>query len=139
VIVKVVEELIRQRQIDETRIYLMGASSGAFATYVTAARNPGRFAAVAGVCGGFEKGVAAALAKTPALLFNAVKDRRIPIEKVRASIKALEAAGGVVKVVETPGGHGGYRDRATYELLFDWFDAHRLAAKPAAGGSREPE
>ena len=138
VIMKVVEELIRQRHVDETRIYLMGASSGAFATYATAARNPGIFAAIAGVCGGFEKALAPGLAKTPALMFNAVKDRRILIDKVRESAAALKAAGGVLKVVETPGGHGGYRDRPTYELLFDWFDAHRLPAKKSRPAEREP-
>lgn len=44
---------------------------------------------------------------------------------MRESAQALKKAGGTVKFVETPGGHGGYRNLETYKLLFKFFDAHR--------------
>jgi dipeptidyl aminopeptidase/acylaminoacyl peptidase len=128
VIMAVVREIIRQRQVDENRVYLMGASSGGLATYATAARNPGIFAAVAGVCAFLDKDMIDALAKTPVLMINAQKDRSFAIDKIREQKTRLESAGGEVRLVEFPGGHGGYRNLATYKILFDWFDGHRRKA-----------
>ena len=119
------QEVVKQRQIDTSRVYLMGASSGALATYATAAANPNTFAAVAGVCGVFPENAIGTLKQTPTLLFSAQKDKLIPIIMMRDRAKALEKAGGKVKFVETPRGHGGYRDLETYALLFNWFDSHR--------------
>ncbi len=125
------QEIVKQRQIDTSRVYLMGASSGALATYATAAANPNTFAAVAGVCGVFPEKAIDALKHTPTLIFNAQKDKLIPIKLMRERAKALDRAGGKVKFVETPRGHGGYRDFETYTLLFDWFEQHkRKSPKP---------
>lgn len=120
-----VKEIVKQRHIDTTRIYLMGASSGAIASFATAAAYPERFAAVAGVCGVFPEEAIATLKQTPTLVFSAEKDRLLPITLMRQRAKALNEAGGAVKFVETPRGHGGYRDLETYALLFDWFESHR--------------
>ena len=111
VIISVVREIIRQRQVDESRVYLMGASSGGIATFTTAARNPGTFAAIAGVCAFMDKELIDPLAKTPVLMINA-RDRHFAIDKVREQKTRLESAGGQVRLVELPGGHGGYRDLA---------------------------
>jgi len=122
------QEVVKQRHIDTTRIYLMGASSGAIATYATAAAYPDRFAAIAGVCGAFSEETIDTLKQTPTLIFNARKDKSIPLKLMRERAQALERAGGTVKFVETPGGHGGYRNLETYTLLFDWFEKHRRKA-----------
>lgn len=124
IIMALLQEVIKQRQIDTSRVYLMGASSGALATYATAAAHPDTFAAVAGVCGAFPENTINTLKLTPTLIFNAQKDKLIPIKVMRERAKALEKAGGKVKFVETPRGHGGYRDLETYTLLFDWFETH---------------
>ena len=81
---------------------------------------------VAGVCAFMDKELIDPLAKTPVLMINAQKDRHFAIEKVREQKTRLESVGGQVRLVELPGGHGGYRDLATYKILFDWFDGHRL-------------
>jgi predicted esterase len=120
-----VQEVVKQRHIDTTRIYLMGASSGAIASFATAAAYPNRFAAVAGVCGVFPQEAIETLRQTPTLIFSAHKDKRIPLKLMQERARTLERAGGTVKFVETPGGHGGYRDLKTYTLLFDWFEKHR--------------
>ena len=124
IIMALLQEIVKQRQIDTSRVYLMGASSGALATYATAAANPDKFAAVAGVCGAFPEEAIDKLKQTPTMIFNAQKDKLIPIKVMRERAKALEKAGGKVKFVETPRGHGGYRDIETYTLLFDWFETH---------------
>lgn len=129
IIMALLQEVVKQRQIDTSRVYLTGASSGALATYATAAANPNTFAAVAGVCGTFPQEAIDTLKQTPTLIFNAQKDKLIPIRVMRDRSKALEEVGGKVKFIETRRGHGGYRDLETYALLFDWFDAHRREPK----------
>lgn len=129
IIMALLREIIKQRQIDTSRVYLMGASSGALAMYATTAANPDTFAAVAGVCGVFPKNAIDTLKQTPTLIFNAQKDKVIPIKLMRERAKALEDAGGKVKFIEIPRGHGGYRDLETYTLLFDWFDTHRCKSQ----------
>ena len=125
IVMEVVREIVKQRRIDENRIYLMGASSGGVATYATAASHPTRFAAVAGVVAYFEPQMVPSLSKVPVLMFNAQKDRLITIERIRTMKESLEEAGGEVQLVEVPGGHGGYRNYAAYKIIFDWFDLHR--------------
>ena len=125
IVVALLAEVVKQRHIDTSRVYLMGASSGAIAAYATAAVHPNTFAAVAGVCGVFPKEAIDTLKQTPTLIFNAQKDKLIPIELMRERAQALKEPAGTVKFVETPGGHGGYRNIETYALLFDFFDAHR--------------
>ncbi|UCF14388.1 MAG: prolyl oligopeptidase family serine peptidase [Phycisphaerales bacterium] len=125
IIMALLQEITKQRQIDMSRVYLMGASSGALVTYATAAANPDTFAAIAGVCGTFPEEAIDKLKQTPTLIFNARKDKLIPIQLMRERAHVLEKAGGKVKFVETSRGHGGYRDLETYALLFDWFEAHR--------------
>jgi len=125
IIEALVKEIVKQRHIDATRIYLMGSSSGAIASFATGAAYPERFAAVAGVCGVFPADAIEALRRTPALIFSARKDRLIPLKLMQERARALQEAGAKVKFVETPGGHGGYRDLDTYTLLFDWFESHR--------------
>jgi len=135
-IMAVVNEIRKQRQIDDARIYLMGASKGAFATYATAAKNPDTFAAVAGVCGLFEDDQVEALAKTPVLMYNATRDDLFTIERVRELREKLAAAGGEVKLVEVEGPHGGYMAPGPYRVIFDWFDAHRREAPAVTAGGK---
>lgn len=125
IVMALLQEVVKQRHIDTSRVYLMGASSGAIAIYATAATHPDTFAAVAGVCGVFPEKAIDTLKQIPTLIFNAQKDKLIPIKLIRERVQVLEKAGGAVKFVETPRGHGGYRDLETYALVFDWFDAHR--------------
>jgi len=125
IIMEVLREMAKHYWIDDDRVYLAGASSGAIATYETASRNPEGFAAVAGVCGGFTDELLQGLSKVPVLMFNAQKDTSFPIDIIRWQKEKLEVAGGTVVLHEVPGGHGSYRNLESYEVLFDFFDQHK--------------
>jgi len=125
IIMAIVREVGKQRHIDKTRIYLTGASSGAIASYDTAAKNPETFAAVAGVCGAFTDDMIEGLTKTPTMPFSAVKDKLFPIKLVQRQVKRLNDAGGDCTMHEVDKGHGGFRDLESYKVLFDYFEKHR--------------
>ncbi len=137
IILAIIEEMKKRRWIDTNRIYCMGASRGGLVTYTVASENPDLFAAVAGVCANILPEQIDELKKTPVLSFMAAKDKFFPIGRARRMQDNLRKAGGEVKYVEVPGGHGGYRDRETYELLFDWFDAHVKGEKQEKKGEFE--
>lgn len=136
IISKTMDEIIRQRHIDVTKIYLMGASSGGIATYAAVADSPHTFAAVGGICAAFPEKHISRLKYTPILMLCAQKDKQNSIETMHRLRDDLDEAGGVVKMVEMSGGHGVYRSIETYQILFDWFDTHQRSAEDTPSSSR---
>lgn len=128
---------------DSRRIYLTGLSMGGYGSWVMAANNPKRFAALAIVCGGVVPPprlalpeaaralwgtddpypvVASKVGKTPVWLFHGDADAAVPVTESRKMAEALKSAGGSVRYNEYPGvGHNSW-DRAYAEPeLFSWF------------------
>ena len=60
------KELISTLMVDPERVYLTGLSMGGYGTWSLAAAHPGRFAAIAPICGGGAPAEACALKHTPA-------------------------------------------------------------------------
>ena len=124
-----VREIKKQRWIDDSRVYLMGASKGGMSTYLAASREPETFAAICGVVALFPDEAVEGLSKVPVMMFNATRDKHFSIDKAREMVEKLEAAGGEAKLHVVEGGHGGYRNYEAYNLIFDWFDAHQRKAE----------
>jgi predicted peptidase len=134
---------------DRYHVYLTGLSMGGFGTWELAARNPGRFAAIAPVCGGVQPvkewpqlrvtlvddakiadpfvALVRRIGKTPVWIFHGDADAAIPVEQSRQMAAALKAAGVDVKYSEYPGvGHDAW-DKAYAEAdLVPWLLAQTL-------------
>jgi poly(3-hydroxybutyrate) depolymerase len=82
--------------VNEKRIYLGGASMGGLGTWMLAARNPHKFAAIAPMCGGGNKVYARLLRSVPTWFWHACNDNVIGVEetdKIHAALlKESEAA-----------------------------------------------
>lgn len=79
-IVKFIEHLIKEFNVDEDRVYLTGLSMGGYGTWFTAMARPDLFAAIAPVCGG---GMAwnAGVLKMPIWAFHGASDTTVtPIQ-----------------------------------------------------------
>ena len=79
-IVKFIEHLIKEFNVDEDRVYLTGLSMGGYGTWFTAMARPDLFAAIAPVCGG---GMAwnAGVLKMPIWAFHGAADDTVtPIQ-----------------------------------------------------------
>ncbi len=72
-IVKFIESLIKEYNIDEDRVYLTGLSMGGYGTWFTAMARPDLFAAIAPVCGGGMAWNAETL-KMPVWAFHGAED-----------------------------------------------------------------
>lgn len=130
-----VSELIAEvsaRDVPRERIALLGFSQGACLALESAARQPGRYAAVLAFSGGLigPPGTAfdydGSLDGTPVFIGCSDVDPHIPKERVEESAAALRRLGGVVEVRIYPGmGHTINRDEieAAQGILSDAFEA----------------
>jgi predicted peptidase len=134
------EQSIKEFRGDRDRIYLSGLSMGGYGTWDLAAKYPGKFAALAVICGGIrgpqhfqelhvslvdDPKVTDPYAKTarrigqiPVWIFHGDADPAVPVEESRKMVEALHAANANVKYSEYPGvGHNSW-DRAYAEPDF---------------------
>lgn len=150
------EIALREYNGDPDRVYVTGNSMGGFGTYYLAARYPGRFAALAPICGGikpppwvripkearlidFDRDpyvqMAQKLGQIPTWIFHGKSDPLVPVAMSRKMAAALRQVGGIVRYTEWPGvGHAA--EEPTYQLpaLFHWFLKQRRGdPSPDAG------
>jgi predicted peptidase len=141
------EQTIKEFNGDRQRVYLTGLSMGGYGTWYFAARHPGKFAAIAPICGGVvpparfpfppdaaaqipaEKPyetIAAKIGKTPVWIFHGDADLSIPVGESRRMHAALQASGGNVKYTEYPGvGHNSWDQAYAEPGLLSWLLAQR--------------
>src|SRR5712692_1511132 len=123
---KALEQTMKEFHGDPQRVYLTGLSLGGYGTWSLAAKYPGKFAALAPVCGGIRSprapdlaaadgaqdpyaAVAQKIGKTPVWVFHGGADPTVPVEESRKMVEALKAAGGNVKYTEYDGvGHNSW-------------------------------
>lgn len=92
-IIKFIEQIIKEYDVDKDRVCLTGLSMGGYGTWFTAMARPDMFAAIAPVCGG---GMAwnADVLKMPVWAFHGAKDSLVsPIqtEEMVSRLKELNA------------------------------------------------
>jgi predicted peptidase len=119
------QDLTERYAVDRDRIYVTGLSMGGFATWTLATEFPGRFAAIAPICGGGIPHRAQLLRTTPIWAFHGANDRVIPFEYSQNMVSAVNAAGGNATLTIYPdAGHDAWT--ATYNTpdLYEWLLRH---------------
>jgi predicted peptidase len=132
---------------DRNRTYLTGVSMGGYGTWELALQNPGRFAAIAPVCGGVRPlgsgiihltnvpadsiagpaYVAHQLAHVPTWIFHGSNDGAVPVAYSREMAAAMRAVGAPVHYTEYPGvGHNSWESAYAEPALWRWMFAQRL-------------
>jgi predicted peptidase len=147
---KALEQTATEFRGDGKRTYLTGLSMGGYGSWVMAANNRKKFAALAVICGGVRPpprlslpeaarpaeneadpydAVAAKIGKTPVWVFHGGADPVVPFTESRKMVEALKAKGGNVRYNEYEGvGHNSW-DRAYAEPeIFTWMLAQKLKA-----------
>jgi predicted peptidase len=132
------DETITAYNGDPERIYLTGLSMGGAGSWRLALDHPGRFAAVAPLCGGGPiEEIAAKLKDLPVWVFVGDQDRPQTVDFCRQVSRALKEAGSTKsRYTEYPGIPHNCWDLAYSEPEFAaWLFAQRRTA-PAAGAGR---
>ena len=114
-------------RVDKDREYLTGLSMGGFGTWELAAAQPGRFAAIAPVCGGGNWIKAWMLTKTPVWAVHGDADPVVPVDETRRMVDRLKALGNPeVKLTIVPGGgHDVWTDFYASDDIYNWFLQHK--------------
>jgi len=116
VVIAEVDAVAAEFHGDLNRIYLGGFSMGANGTYAIAARWPDRFAALYAIAGEPPLGVAdlaGRLRAIPMRIFHGEADERVPVDRSRELVAALENIGAPVEYIEYPATrHGPAAERA---------------------------
>lgn len=140
------DQAMKEFHGDPDRVYLTGLSKGGYGSWHLAAREPGRFAAIAPICGGivppargldrmnlkasdFPSNADVAKKLGPGLpiwVFHGSADTTVPPEKSREIVEALKAIGSKVKYTEYEGVAHNSWDKAYAEPEFaTWLLAQR--------------
>lgn len=113
-----IDELKKEYQIDENKIYLTGLSMGGFGTWYTAMAYPNEFAAIAPCCGGGMSWNASVL-RMPVWAFHGDCDDVVPFHNSQDMIDELNKCGYNPKFSVFKGvGHNSWDYTYDEELLF---------------------
>lgn len=123
--IRALDEVMDSAKVDPDRVALTGLSMGGRGTWEFAATHPGRFAAIAPICGRGRPAVAESLKGTPTWAIVGDEDKAETVENARAMVRALRDVGGDVRLTEYRGvGHNSW-DRAYADpALAAWLHAH---------------
>ena len=145
------EQAIQEFNGDRSRLYLSGLSMGGYGTWEMLAKNPGKFAAAAPVCGGIRRfpttksqvnmvedpkvldpyaETARLVGGTPVWVFHGDADETVPVDESRKMVAALKAAKGNVRYSEYPGvGHDSWDNAYAESEFVPWLLAQHLPKK----------
>ncbi len=127
------DEICGSYRVDLSRIYLTGISMGGFGSWHYAVHRPGRFAAVAPICGGgshwhgFPEKVAS-IKRVPIWAFHGADDDVVPLSASQEMVDTLDAAGGNVRMTVYPGvKHDSWTQTYANPELYIWMFRHALS------------
>jgi lysophospholipase L1-like esterase/poly(3-hydroxybutyrate) depolymerase len=125
---RALQAVLAEHPIDAERLYLTGLSMGGFGTWDLAARHPTWFAA------------AALLAALPLWCFHGADDKVVSVERSRAMIRAIEAAGGEPTYTELQGvAHDSWKQAYSDDSgLLSWLFAQRRGDGALTALARAP-
>jgi predicted esterase len=126
--IEVLKAMRRDFNVDPSRVYLTGHSTGAYGAWLVASLEPDAFAAIAAVSGGApvaDDALPALLEKLkgiPVLIVHGAKDEIVPPENSRKMSSAAQKAGLKVTNLEVP--EGGHVDAvaASFTAVMDFFE-----------------
>jgi predicted peptidase len=124
------DHLVSEYPVDPKRIYLTGMSMGGRGAWHLASRNPGRFAAIAPVCGRRPVGLSGiedvpGLRDLPAWVFHGSLDEVIPPGESEFMVELLRSNGENVRYTVFPNtGHDSWNEAYDTRELYSWFLEH---------------
>lgn len=132
-VMSLLDDLVSNEPVDETRIYAAGLSMGGYGVLDLVARRPSTFAAAASCCGGSDcsDAVIKRLARTPLYVVHGNKDPVVDVENSRKLVRGIDTAGGNSVYVELPGvGHDCWTRTYNDPQFFEWlFKQKRTSSK----------
>lgn len=125
-----VEEISDYDFVDASRIYLMGASMGGYATWQLAMSMPERFAAIVPICGGGMYWNSGRLVHLPVWAFHGALDKTVLVEESVKMVESINKRGGNARLTVYPNNaHNAWSDTYSNPEVFQWLLSHSANAK----------
>jgi predicted peptidase len=127
-VIELIEKIIQEFPIDQSRIYITGLSMGGYGTWDLLARLPGKFAAAVPICGGGAAGTVSRFKHVPIWAFHGALDTIVPPLESRQMIQALWKAGATPGYTEYPDvEHNSWIQAYKEPHLMHWLFKQKLA------------
>lgn len=124
-VLALIDEMVEKYNVDQSRIYLTGLSMGGYGTWSIANDDPGRFAAIAPICGGGHPITAKRIKDIPVWAFHGAKDSVVPLKGSVGMVEAVNKAGGNAKLTVYPeAGHDSWTETYNNDELYKWLLSH---------------
>jgi len=119
---ELIDEITSNYAVNEKKLYLTGLSMGGYGSWYLSAKHPGKFAAVAPICGGGELEFAEKIKDIPIWAWHGDEDRAVPFDKSVEMVEAIKKAGGTSTKFTTLEGIGHNCWSAAYATpqLYQW-------------------
>ena len=115
------DDIEARYRVDVDRVYVTGLSMGGFGAWGLAVDNPGRFAAIAPICGGGDPARAERIKHLPVWAFHGAKDDTVPLKASQDMVDALKKAGGNVRFSVYPeAGHDLWTETYNNPEIYEW-------------------
>ena len=116
-----IDSIAKLPNVDSRRIYVMGISMGAMATYELCWRYPSLFAAAVPICGATDTSRLTQAAKIPWRIYHGDADKVVPVNFSRNAYKALKSARAKIIYREFAGcTHNSWNPAFNDPELFPW-------------------
>jgi len=126
-IMALLDHIIATHRIDPKRVYVTGMSRGGYGAWSLAIQNPGRFAALAPVCGSTPSGYGPWLDQTPIWVFHGTRDDSIPVHESIQMVEELRRTNPNVKLtLYEDVGHNAWEKAYADPALYEWMLQQRL-------------
>jgi predicted peptidase len=124
------DEVVSEHTVDTERVYLTGLSMGGYGAWRLATAYPGRFAAIAPICGGGDPEKAGVLRDVPVWVFHGAQDPAVLLSESEKMVDALGACGGNVRFTVYPDAeHDSWTRTYDNPELYEWFLQHTRQQK----------
>jgi poly(3-hydroxybutyrate) depolymerase len=126
-------QLVRQQyRIDDNRIYLMGHSMGAIGTWKIAPKYPDLWASIGMFAGSGAADTLERIKHVAQFVVHGDADATVNVRGSRNMVAKAKELGIDVKYIEVPGGSHSGVVAPNLAGMFEFFNAHRKAARPTA-------
>jgi predicted peptidase len=126
-LIELIKKVKSDKNIYDSRIYIIGMSMGGFGAFDILSREPSLFAAGAPICGGADLTVIQKYSQIPIWIFHGAKDTVVPVKKSQEAYEVMQSGGFNVRYTEYPeGGHNIWEQAVREQGFLEWlFDQYR--------------
>ena len=125
-LIYLVEEIIKNYNVDIECVYATGLSMGGYGTLAIAKERPDLFSAIIPVCGGMDTTAIEKLKDIPIWLFHGDSDKVVPVENSKLIYEILKPINPDIKITIYKGvDHNSWDITYSNKKIYDWMLEHK--------------